>query len=177
MCMEMDTLKGRLCLASLTILFGVVNLGMYVFTPHEYVSKYGLIETELPIIFGIAIIVGFGLVPAFAFLKIFNKYGWENINKADYVRLFLKGLLPGLIASFVLVIFCWKGLGRTGHDALGALVFLILTVVIPSMILGGIVRISLAKRRFVSTLTLIMVCLGGLSSYLSLMVFLRLASG
>jgi hypothetical protein len=175
--MQVNTYKGYSRFLGMALLFGAINLGMYVFTPHEYLSKVRKFETELPILLSMAIVVGFGIVPAFGFLKVLEKYGRENHNRAYYVPLFLKGLLPGLIGSTVLVIFCFLGLGRSGHGALSALGFLILVVVLPSMIIGGIARIVLPESRLVPFLVPVMIILGGMSGYISLMVFLRLASG
>jgi hypothetical protein len=168
-------LKRYSLLVAMALLFGAMNLGMYDFLPQEFIGKYFKFESELSLIIMLMIIVSFGLIPAVAFSLIFHRYGKKGIDKAPRLSPFFRGSILGFIASIFLGIFCLKGFGQTSFDAGGmAIISFLILVVAPSMILGGIGRMILPVRRFLSFLIVMMVFTGGMSSYLSLKLFIRL---
>ena len=168
-------LKRYSLLVAMALLFGAMNLGMYDFLPLEFIGKYSKFESELPFFLMLLIVVSFGLIPAAAFSLIFRRYGKKGIDKAPRLSLFFRGTGLGFIGAILLGIFCLKGLGQTSFGAAGgAILSFLILVVAPSMILGGIARIILPVRRFLSFLIAVMVFAGGMSSYLSLKLFIRL---
>jgi hypothetical protein len=171
-------LKRCLLFAAMALLFGAVNLEMYSYLPQEFVRKYYRFEADLPLVFLIMIVVSFGFIPAAGFSAIFRRYEGAGANKASKVSLFLKGLMPGFIGLIFLGIFCLKGLGQTStYGGPGIIITFLILLLFPCITLGGIARIMLAERRFVAVLVTVMVFAGGMSSYLSLKVFISLFFG
>jgi hypothetical protein len=173
--MKIETLKRFSLLAAMALLFGAINLIMYDFLPQEFMKKYFWFETKLSLAEMLMIIISFGLIPAGGFSIIFHQFERGNIDKGSKVRSFFKGSVPGFIGSLLLGLLCLRGLGQTNFGAVGmAIISFLVLAVVPSMILGGIARIKLPERRSLSFLIAVMVFAGGMSSFLSLKVFIRL---
>jgi hypothetical protein len=176
--MKIETLKFYSRLVAMALLFGAMNLTMYSFLPLEFIRRYSRFESDLPFFLMLLIIVSFGLIPAAVFSLIFRRYGKKDIDKAARWRSFFRGSGPGFIGSILLGVFCLKGLGQTNFGAVGgAILSFLILVVAPSMILGGIARTILPGRRFINVLVTVMIFAGGMSSFLSMKVFIRLFFG
>ena len=168
-------LKRFLLFATMALLFGAVNLSMYDFLPMEFIGKYSWFESKLSLAEMIMIIISFGLIPAGGFSIIFHQFERANTDKGFKVSSFFKGSVPGFVGSILLGIFCLRGLGQTNFGGVGGAILSFLVLVVAScMILGGIARIILPERRFVSVLITVMIFAGGMSSLLSLKIFIRL---
>ena len=168
-------LKRFLLFATMALLFGAVNLEMYSYLPQEFMKKYFWFESKLSLAVMLMIIISFGFIPAVGFSAIFRRYEGAVTNKASKVSLFFKGLMPGFIGLIFLGIFCLKGLGQTStYGGPGIIITFLVLLLFPCMTLGGIARIKLPEWRFLSFLIAVMVFAGGMSSLLSLKVFIRL---
>jgi hypothetical protein len=170
--MRIETVKFYSFLAAMALLFGAVNLGLWLFTPFGFVTREYEFETAFPLLLIIVEFFSSGFIPAIGFYLVFQRYDKIVVNQETKKPKFFNGLAPGFIGSILLGIACLRGFGRSDIDDTGVIFAFLILVVAPSMILGGMMRRALPGKPYDPILIPVIVFAGGMSSYLSLKVLI-----
>jgi hypothetical protein len=170
--MRIETVKFYSFLAAMALLFGAVNLGLWLFTPFGFVTREYEFETAFPLLLIFIEFFGSGFIPAFCFSLINKRYEKSYVNQAAKKANFFNGLVPGFVGAILLGIACLRGFGRSDIDDTGVIFAFLILVVAPSMILGGMMRKVLPGKPYDPVLIPVIVFAGSMSSYLSLKVLI-----